>query len=425
VDLDITSVGYQGVWVPGTGATRSVRFDGPRAEPLGDAFRYNRQTGDGATPARIEPGDRFVVQASVDDVETDDAQGRAVDQEAFSSLPSLPPLPDDLQERSKDLVRGASTPYEKAVALQDYFLAGFYSDGGPKATGPARSAPGHSFLRLRKFLDQTVEHPVGNAEQYAAAMALLARHQGLPARVVLGFTVPDEERGGATTVIRGEHADAWVEIKFEGVGWVPFFPTPDTEPEPQPQQQPQEVDLSQQPPPPSKYLEPPVLRPNLAEAESSTDETVSGGGWQLPRVVVLGATYLGTPLALLGVVGFGLVGLKRLRSRRRRTRGSPADRLAGAWDEAVDRARDVGWDAPKHATRREAAAAVSPTVWAGARSTADRIDALIFGSAVLDLEDVDRVWSEVDAQVAAMRAPLTRRQRLAASLNPRTLRRAR
>src|SRR5574338_1017159 len=57
-------------------------------------------------------------------------------------------------------------------------------------------------------------------------MVLVARANGIPARLVNGFA------GGRTNQIGGfvelSHSDAhaWVEVHFERAGWIPFDPTP-------------------------------------------------------------------------------------------------------------------------------------------------------------------------------------------------------
>ncbi len=48
--------------------------------------------------------------------------------------------------------------------------------------------------------------------------------QGLPARYVQGFCVPAEGRG--ETVVYSDMAHAWPEVYLEGIGWIPFEPTP-------------------------------------------------------------------------------------------------------------------------------------------------------------------------------------------------------
>ena len=79
---------------------------------------------------------------------------------------------------------------------------------------------GHDEDAIRSFLDARR----GYCEQFAGTYAAFARSIGLPARVAVGFT-PGELTDGVY-VVRGQHAHAWPEVWFEGIGWVPFEPTP-------------------------------------------------------------------------------------------------------------------------------------------------------------------------------------------------------
>src|SRR5262249_44962156 len=64
-------------------------------------------------------------------------------------------------------------------------------------------------------------------EQYASAMALLARAAGLPSRVAIGYTAGFQ--AGDYRSITSQDAHAWVEIFFPGQGWTMFDPTPLTD----------------------------------------------------------------------------------------------------------------------------------------------------------------------------------------------------
>ena len=65
-----------------------------------------------------------------------------------------------------------------------------------------------------------------NCSQFATAMAVMARHVGMPARVGVGY-LPGvfNPMTGAFTVRAGD-AHAWVEVHFRDNGWVVFDPTP-------------------------------------------------------------------------------------------------------------------------------------------------------------------------------------------------------
>src|SRR5207253_3173647 len=82
--------------------------------------------------------------------------------------------------------------------------------------------PGHSYRNLEFFL--TTSHH-GTSEQFATTYALMARTLGLPSRVVVGFR-PGRLSGGVWQVRSGDVL-VWPEVDFRGLGWVPFYPTPD------------------------------------------------------------------------------------------------------------------------------------------------------------------------------------------------------
>ena len=63
----------------------------------------------------------------------------------------------------------------------------------------------------------------GYCSYFASAMAVLCRAVGLPARYVEGYSLDAEP--GETVVLTGENAHAWVEVYFNGVGWLSFDPT--------------------------------------------------------------------------------------------------------------------------------------------------------------------------------------------------------
>lgn len=76
----------------------------------------------------------------------------------------------------------------------------------------------------REFLDFfLLESRQGYCTYFATAFVLLARAEGIPARYVQGYCVPVQEGG---TLVYSSMAHAWPEAYLEGVGWIPFEPTP-------------------------------------------------------------------------------------------------------------------------------------------------------------------------------------------------------
>lgn len=129
------------------------------------------------------------------------------------SLPnSVSPM---VRQTAQEVTKGADTPYDKAVALQKWFTR----DGGFRYSTSVRS--GSDLDYITEFLNDRV----GYCEQFAGAMAIMARTLGIPSRVVVGFTQGSQEDDLSWKVtVRDAHA--WPELWFDGVGWVRFEPTP-------------------------------------------------------------------------------------------------------------------------------------------------------------------------------------------------------
>lgn len=68
--------------------------------------------------------------------------------------------------------------------------------------------------------------PSGRPIHFAQACAVLARLAGFPARVVLGYRVDDYDPERHAWQVRASQSWPWVEIGFEGAGWIDFDPTP-------------------------------------------------------------------------------------------------------------------------------------------------------------------------------------------------------
>ena len=223
----------------------------------------------------------------------------------------------------------------KVLALAGYLREnGRYSNGGG---AQSVITAGHGAGRLTTFLEG--KQIIGDDEQYAATMALLANAVGVPARVSLDGTV---EPGGA---VYGRDVRADVELDTAEYGWV-TLPASQFTGTKSPQLKQQKVSP---PPQPVKVVPPrrgdtaPVASANSSNAVSRTAATPHDAtGFALPAIVVTLLTYGGTPVAALAAIAAALVALKALRRRRRRRAGPPAARVAGAWRELTDLGRDLG-----------------------------------------------------------------------------------
>jgi len=122
---------------------------------------------------------------------------------------------DDLLKLAQQITAGARTPYQKAVDLQTYFRSsGFiYSIYASLPNG---------IRGLTQFLFHT---RTGFCQQFAFAMAGLARLVGIPSRIAVGYTAGAPEGHGTWKVTTAD-AHAWPELYLSGLGWIRFEPTP-------------------------------------------------------------------------------------------------------------------------------------------------------------------------------------------------------
>jgi transglutaminase-like putative cysteine protease len=128
------------------------------------------------------------------------------------------PAPSDspLRTLARRITRHASTLYDKAVAIQDWF-----TEPGRFTYTVGASQP-NTLRGLLRFL--TVSRQ-GYCQQFAFGMAALARLSGIPARVAVGYTAGQRQPDGNWLVTSAD-AHAWPELFFQGAGWLRFEPTP-------------------------------------------------------------------------------------------------------------------------------------------------------------------------------------------------------
>ncbi|WP_405374893.1 MULTISPECIES: transglutaminase domain-containing protein [unclassified Microbacterium] len=409
-----------GVWLPTVGSAKEFTFEGERSVDVRRGAHFNDATGTAVTTAEVRAGDSYTIDTVIPRIPEDEALADV----PFAPLkmPKQEGIPQSLSELASNATQDAETPIDRARALEAYLHTdGYFSHG--LADDPY-SPSGHGAARISQLVSN--EQMIGDDEQYAVAMALMATQLGMPARVVMGWYPAEDERSAdGTFTATGDNLHAWVEIAFTGYGWIPFDPTPDDDNEPseqntKPRANPKPQVL--QPPPPAQ--EPAELPPALSEERDQDDEEEEGPNWLGP-ILLYGAIGLGTIALLLSP--FLIIGaIKGARRTRRRNAERTADRISGGWDELVDRASDFRVPVAPGATRAESAEVVGEA-FDGPRVTtlAQRADADVYGPGDPTPEDVEAFWLEVDEIVGGIAGTTTFWQRLRARLSLRSLRRSR
>ena len=409
-----------GIWMPTAGRLASVEFAGDRAASLADGFYYSAAAEAGVQTAGdgLEAGDSYVVSA----VE-----------------PELPALADieapGGAEAARDAPESLTTWVERhrtgsdGVALESLVTLlrerGYLSHGLTTPTGTDSwaaqlpgyvfqpSASGHSLARIgalfTRLLDREADPraeasgnyvaAIGDDEQFAVAVALIAGELGFPSRVVLGARLTSTDPGVAAcenAQCRAGDLTAWTEVQDSAGRWVPVDVTPQYQVSPSlettEQRDPENVTEVR----PDSVEE--VVPPDPVQEDSGAEDSEEPAdgldlAWLWPALRITGI------VAAILLIAFGpvlvILFAKALRRRGRRRQGPPAARIAGGWDEYVDAAVDAGRGAPRAFTRSELAAEYAT---ASGVLLADGADRAVFSGADLSASEAAEFWRIVDAE---------------------------
>jgi transglutaminase-like putative cysteine protease len=132
--------------------------------------------------------------------------------------------PTLIAETASEIVVGAATGYDAAVAIQNYLRSSafVYDTEAPVEEG----YDGGGVDVIAAFL----EARRGYCVHFAATMAAMARTLDIPSRVSLGYLPgvksQDLQQGLGQYLVDSHDLHAWPELYFVGIGWVKFEPTP-------------------------------------------------------------------------------------------------------------------------------------------------------------------------------------------------------
>jgi transglutaminase-like putative cysteine protease len=347
--VEVEVAGYDDVWLPTVGYGQSlVLEDAGTADRAGD-LRYNPSAGIAVLTSGLREGARFALDARVQvEPETDELIDVPV---ANLAMPAVENVPDVVTAKADEYVGEATSPIEQLRAIETALKTnGFLSHGLASDTVPSRA--GHGADRIIELFTRT--QMVGDEEQYASAMALMARHLGYPARVVMGFA-PEVGDDDSSVEVLGGDVTAWVEVPFEGVGWVSFRPTPDQvdvpqEQTPKPKSEPQPQ--VRQPPRAEKDEEQLLTSVEIDDSDDDRDKPFALPAWVWATLATVGIP------AIIVFLPMAVVALVKGARRRRRRSGANDRQAAGAWEELVDRYAELGFEPPAQGTRLQSARAL-------------------------------------------------------------------
>ena len=411
VDQRFVIQSLPGVWMPAADRPRTIKGMGVIADPVSGVL---------TSAAPLRSGQAYEVGSSVPDYDTEKlaAAEPAQDAEARAAT-SVPESPGStaanaqvpaFRRLAQQITRDQGSPFQRAAKLADYLSR--------TAKYDVSGLPGHSYAQLKYFL----AHKSGTSEQFATAYAVLARSIGLPTRVVVGFR-PGVGGNGSFQVRSGDVL-VWPEVDFAGLGWVPFYPTPEREgstagsgavPAGETQQKleaAQKNAASQTKGNGSGTTDQPPVKPPPAPRPPAKPTP-----WWVYALVALSAVVIAYLLAVIVA--------PVLRRRRRRTAPAPADRIAGAWQQTVETLRAAGLPPAKALTAHEIAEFGGRAVEGAGRHLeplADLVNRAEYAAVPPDPAAAESAWRHTDRIGRLTRQAAGPVRRVGRRLHPRSLR---
>jgi hypothetical protein len=381
-----------GPWLPGQLLPATVGgVTEPQVEPIGSTL---------LAPQRP---DHYQLTWAEPTVDSSYLLGAGIDADAPGGLSDLGVVPAEIAELNP--LQGKRATFSTALALEKYMRENHEQTvGDPLPTG-------HSWPQLRAFLTKQRR---GTSEQFAAGYVALARLNGIPARLVVGFRAPAEPDPDGLYTVRDSDAYAWPEVAVEGVGWWPLDPVKDAATG-KASVAGSTAEITEQ----ARAAVPPVDQIEDPKVPPSTDDGTADRGWGGFRVPLLWIFVGSAGLLLLWLAGVPL--LKSARAARRRRRTGTAS-VVGAWAEARDRLRAHGVPVTAGMTVRDLAHAARdlPDTGAGLTRVARAVDHALWSGGPAGAELSQQAWTGVRELRKALRGrPWL--DRLQASLELRTL----
>ncbi|MFY4777298.1 DUF4129 domain-containing transglutaminase family protein [Metabacillus sp. RGM 3146] len=203
----------------------------------------------------------------------------------YTQLPQS--VPKRVKELALKITREQNNEYDKAKAIERYLGSSDYSYNIIEV-----AVPGPDDDYVDQFLFDSMK---GYCDNFSTSMVVLLREAGIPSRWVKGYSEGEYQSTNASGLMQydvtNNNAHSWVEVYFEGIGWVPFEPTKGFSNPASFTYEPEQSTVTQTQP--QKQTPAPIVpkpNKNLDESTSAKTETahwkgVSFSGW--PKYAVI------------------------------------------------------------------------------------------------------------------------------------------
>lgn len=211
---DLVLTGIDTVEDSRDGTTNVSRMTLTRKEPIFPevvSFKFDRP---------LEANHIVTLRSFVSLASDDDLRAASTDYDRFITdhylqLPET--LPERVREKAIELTADADTPFDKALAIQEYLRSDvfIYSQD---IEAPPLGADG-----VDHFLFET---KTGYSDYFGSSMTVLLREAGVPARMAAGYAPGQYSEEQNRWVVRDSDSHGWVQVYFPRYGWIDFEPTP-------------------------------------------------------------------------------------------------------------------------------------------------------------------------------------------------------
>ncbi|MBO9577632.1 MAG: transglutaminase domain-containing protein, partial [Microbacteriaceae bacterium] len=331
VDVEITRLNAD--WAPAP--YPALRVEGGAGEWTSASNDYSLRI-DGAGL----PGQTYRVTSYATTPTPADLGPSAIPIEAVADAEVPAGTPDIVLDTALEVTRDARSDFEAARMLQDWLR---YDGGFTYTTTTPDAATDDGMEVVASFL----ERKSGYCIHFAAAMTVMARSLGIPARIAIGYLPGesvDDPAGGEVYSVSNQELHAWPQLYIRGAGWLAYEPTVGRGSPPAYARDAVETPQPTASPAPTATPRPTSTRgPRDVDDDAPTPAAVRAAGttrllWWLGGIVA-------AALVLLAPATWRALRRRRRVGALRTSPGSGAPRRAGpalAWTEVTDTARDLG-----------------------------------------------------------------------------------